>query len=134
MNKKIVLGITIILLIIGGVSYSDYMSKKEIRRTEQNLKIANQNLEDSKIGSIKAWLKLYYVTKGEYPSVISEMKEIEQKEASYSTLEERVNSITNFKYEVRGDRQAYKITYTNQKGENIVVEGNYKSDYQNYDK
>lgn len=136
MKKKIILGIAIILLILGGISYSDYTSKKEVRRTEQNLKTANQELEKSSVGLLTASLKFYYAIKGDYPSVISDMKEVLEtnKESSYATLEKAISKVNNIQYRVRGDRQAYKITYTNQRGENITVEGNYRSDFHNNDK
>lgn len=127
MLKKIFFGIIIVLVIIVGFFVIDDW---KVKRDHE------QRVEKSTVDFLKPSIDLYYIDKGKYPLRISDMQDVMEttRKGLYTELEQAINKLKDFKYEVRGDSKAYRITYTNNKGESISVEGSYTSEFHNYNK
>ena len=129
--KKIsVVGLVTGLAVLGYFFIDDLQTKEASR---QRVIEAKDELSKSGINAVKAHLNLYYVVNNEYPRKIDDLKEF-----VYNNPDTRVNSeklqtiitsINNFSYEVRGDREAYKITYSDEAGNIIETEGNYNNEF-----
>lgn len=86
---------------------------------------------------IEATLKVYYTYYGWYPFSMDELADnIAKNEDKFwedpnpQQLKESVAALQNFEYSKRGDGQAYQITYTDIRGKQVVLEGNYRADFQ----
>jgi len=88
---------------------------------------ANTKYETALIESIKASLNVYYVDMGEYPYSYDAL--VEHIDEGKDILIDAKEEIPDLEYTHRGDYQAYKITYTNQDGDKVTVDGNYQDDY-----
>lgn len=89
---------------------------------------ATQRLEKADADVIEAALKVYYIKQGQYPSTIDQLIDSEDTDSQQS-LREGVDRLADFDYSVRGDKQAYKITYKSVDKQTVSLEGNYKEDY-----
>ena len=121
----IVLGGFVLLLgtlgIVNALQHPAESSQHPISKTEANL-------ENSSVELIKASLNVYYVDQREYPFDYDTLLESTTGEDRES-LEYATSSLKDFKYQRRGDYQAYKLNYTSLTGEKKSVEGNYRNDY-----
>ncbi len=114
--------ILLLLMLVGGI-----LVFSEVQRTN-NIRKSIENLDASTMNYIKAALNYYYVLHGEYPRNTEELVEKlpdEQREHWQKTIK----NLKEFTYSVRGDKQAYKATYTNYYGEKIEIQGNYQEDF-----
>jgi len=126
----IIIGIIIVLL-VGGLVFFEFQRQEEIKQAKVNYETASINL-------IKASINVYYAFDGKYPynmqTLIERLKELGIKDNRASKLAEQldksIKDLPNLKYSVRGDEKAYKITYTNSKGEEKTIEANYEADFQ----
>lgn len=130
--KFIVLGIVIVaILLLAGLSLVDYQRQEEIKTAKLNRDVASVKL-------IQAEIDVYYALQGKYPydlnELIKKINEVDLKEKgtdkTAKSLEEAIKGLAGLKYSVRGDERAYRITYTDSKGEGKVIEANYDKDYQ----
>lgn len=130
--KFIFLAVIIIgIVLVGGLTFVDYQHQEDIKTAKVNYEVASIDLIESSIN-------VYYAYNGKYPynlqALVRGIKEIDSKNSQAKKLgellEKSIKDHPNFKYSVRGDEKAYKITYTDSKGEKQAVEANYEADFQ----
>lgn len=98
--------------------------------------------EASGVKVIQSGIDVYYASEGKYPLKLDEVDNVvtefrkklgkDDVRLRGETILEIVERLKDLNYEVRGDEQAYKLTYIDVNGKKIIVEGNYQSDYHNY--
>lgn len=132
MKKKLFIAVSLILIIF--IGYLIFDQVKSTKEAENKQVVANEKLEKSVYEYLKASINLYYVSTGNYPRKISDMQSIlEEKKADlYTDLIQAISKLSDFKYEVRGDDKAYRISYIDFKGNPINVEGSYDTEFHNY--
>jgi|SRR3989344_8315527 len=123
--KKIILGGIIILIIFGL-----YLTYDQITINNQR----QRNIERATINLLKASLDFYYFKEGHYPWKILGLKEsLENNEqGSYENLEKGIGALKDFKYLVRQDEKAYRISFIDLTGEVVNIEGEYSKDFHEY--
>lgn len=87
-----------------------------------------QKQEQAYVELVEAELRDYYANERIYPISESDLSEIFDDEEGLS-YRDVTKELEDFNYTVRGDREAYKFTYTDNDGKSQTVSGNYKEDY-----
>lgn len=126
----IIVGI-IILLLTGALALVEFQRQEEIKQTKVNYEVASVNF-------IKSGIDVYRAYDGKYPydikALIERLKEIGVKDNQVAKLAENlekfIKDIPSLKYSLRGDEKAYKITYTDSRGEEKTIEAHYEADFQ----
>ena len=134
-TNVIIVAIVVTIVLAVGVSFglTMYANTNEPSAVEK----AEQDLQDASADMIKASLDVYYVLHSRYPTSMDILKEDiatdpeswRASDASPDSMDTAIKELPGFTYEVRGDGEAYKFTYTDQRGEKRTVEGNYQEDY-----
>jgi|GEM_PF-3178565 hypothetical protein len=121
----VIIGVLVLIVgILAGVSAAQQSSGHAYRSmSQQEAKVENASVE-----LMKAGLQVYYIENGHYPYDMEDFLEKAQQENLEAYRRAMVN-LQDYKYAQRGDRQAYKVTYTSGTGERKSFEGNYKEDY-----
>ena len=92
---------------------------------------ASLKYEKSTIELLKARLNLYYVYESEFPRSLETLMAYDKFTAEdKEQLQEGLDRIKDLDYKVRGDEQAYRITYTDTAKQTVTYDGNYQEDYQ----
>jgi len=130
--KFIILGIiVVVILLISGLYWVDYQHQEEVKTAKVNYEVASANL-------IKSGIDVYHAYEGKYPyslkELVEKIREIDLKQKKEDrmgdSLEKAIKGIPALKYSLRGDKEAYRLTYTNSKGEEKALEANYGKDFQ----
>lgn len=121
MIKKILL--LVLFLVVAVISYVYFSDRNN-----------QKNLEATSVNMIKTGLDFYYVNHNEYPRKISDMQAIieEATAGGYKITQDSISRLKNFSYEISGDEQTYRFTYTNLDGKTITTERNYQSGFNKY--
>ncbi len=135
----IVLGVIIILLFISQNTSPHHITQKEQNKADISANTDKYaRLYKARAEYLKSVLNLYYVVEGNYPIDINFMVQtIKDSSKDFPTIKKSelkdikdTAKLPHFKYQVRGDEQAYKFSYTNVEGKKVEVKGNYQKDYQ----
>ncbi len=142
-RKNWIIGIILafVLLIGGGYAYFEFDRISSAKKAMTDYEVSAQNV-------VKSNLEMYYSFYQKYPSDTDELIEglsnkknyeiLNQKPLDLSSLKRTIGKESNqyswqelkeFSYSVRGDRQAYKFSYTDQYGKRKVIEGSYQKDF-----
>ena len=125
----VAVGLLIVALIIGL-----FISQRNTESTK-DMEVFT-NAETSGIEWLEAELDLYYLENGQYPVDYSILEEyiVEADDTDSATENKELltsveDSLDNLEYKVRGDGEAYQLTYTSDTGEMVTKEGNYREDF-----
>lgn len=130
--------ISVVLLLGGLYAFFEFQRTSEINTLKKKEVVATTNYESAAVELIKSDLNLSYVFYENYPIDMGSLSEDllkiyerdQQKGQEYVTSMKRaMKNLKNFEYSVRGDRKAYKFSYTDLHGEKKEVEGNYEEDF-----
>ena len=124
----VVIGL-VVAVVLGFASFMPHSNSSKIGG--DGVAETRNKLETASVNVLKAELDIYYVEYGRYPGTLSSLDEYvkDSRKDSISSYEDSKNSLKDLLYVVRGDSQAYKITYTSVSGQSIEVDGNYQQDY-----
>lgn len=78
---------------------------------------------------VEAELNSYYVDEGVYPSSQEELASRFDKDSKDLSFTAVTEELEDFTYTVRGDKDAYQVSYTDNDGRIQTLSGNYKEDY-----
>lgn len=126
MTKKKILFLVVALvlfLVIATVSYVYFYD----RNNQKNLETASANV-------VRADLDFYYAVNNKYPRKISDTEAVLEnaKAGYYKGIQNSISRLQDFKYEISGDEQTYRFTYTNLDRKTVTMERNYQSDFHKY--
>lgn len=138
-GKKIIIAIVIFIVLIGG-----FIAISEKRRTDE-IRKSEVVYEKSLVEMVEASMNLYYASHNSYPYSTEVMlrdlendaktglvqKDISRKDLldSIDTTKRAIKELKDFHLGLRGDEEAYQITYTDFEGNKKVVEGNYNKEF-----
>jgi hypothetical protein len=121
------------LVAVSVAGYLIYDEAKTQSEWKNGIEVATKNYEITQENVVKSSLDLYYVKKGEYPrrndKLVEELKKIDG--LKIDELEKAINTLKDFKYQLRGDEEAYQFSYTDSSGQKHTVEGEYKKNFHN---
>lgn len=125
------IGVTILIVIFMLFLVSMFTQERGGTTIDNNKNTGVQTtLEEARANLIKASLNVYYTSIGSYPFSTEEfLNYLESRDDEGLLTKEALQQLKDLKYSRRGDRQAYKITYTSVNGNEFSFEGNYKEDY-----
>ncbi len=131
-KKKILLFILILVVaVVALVYFLDRQNLKRLEAARANLETAKAAQESDGVELIKADLNLYYVVHKSYPWEISDVEEAveEAQKGNYKVTQDAISGLKDFSYEIKGNRQAYKFSYTDLNEKRVTEEGNYQADF-----
>jgi hypothetical protein len=140
-NKKnrritisVIVSIAVILLLVVVTSQPKSQPAPVTMSQEQLDATLARDTSDANL--IKAVLTQYYVRQGSYPFDYESIVEyVNNDDSGNWDTESKKNfndiqtHLKDLDYTVKGDRQAYRFTYTDITGKPVTVDGDYKNDY-----
>lgn len=133
-GKKIIFAVVLLIVLVGGFIILS------VKQRSDRIK----KLEIAYVEMVKASVNLYRVAYGTYPydaevlirdlEVYAKTERVQPdlKEGmsdSIKSTKKAVNELKDFDFSLRGDGEAYQITYTDFEGNKKVIEGNYNKEF-----
>ena len=126
----------LIVLIMLGLSVLGIVvikSNQAKQAREEKISLAKDNLSTATTNLIKASLDVYYVANNKYPLKMEDLYQFladnPNTKDKLGQLQEFSAKLNNFNYAVKGDRKAYNISYIDDKGNTITIQGNYDNEF-----
>lgn len=129
-KQAVIGGIILGLTVLGFIAIT---SKQDKQASEEKISLAKDNLYTATTNLLKASLDVYYVANNKYPLNLEDLYQFlsdnPDTRDKLGQLRELVVKLDNFNYAVKGDRKAYNISYIDDKGNTITIQGNYDNEF-----
>jgi hypothetical protein len=132
--KKITIAVILIIVLIGG-----FLIALEKHRSEETIK-SETVFEGKMVEMVRASINLYRALHNSYPYSMKVMladlgddvkagRIKSDVSESVDTTQKAIAELKDFNFSLRGDGEAYQITYTDSEGNKKVIEENYNKEF-----